>query len=114
MSCNKIGWRTTTQQPTNKRRHSGGGSATARGQWQLGDGAAAAAARRQQRGSYGSGGSAKADVGGRLAAARRWRQRNSALIKIFLVGTSDQITDVLTKALAQNDFTHHRIKLCGK
>ena len=36
------------------------------------------------------------------------------LIKIFPVGTSDQITDVLTKALAQNDFTRHRIQLCGK
>jgi hypothetical protein len=36
------------------------------------------------------------------------------LIKIFLVGTSDQTTDVLTKALAQNHFVHHRIHLCGK
>ena len=36
------------------------------------------------------------------------------LIKIFPVGTSDQIADVLTKALAQNDFTRHRIQLCGK
>jgi hypothetical protein len=35
------------------------------------------------------------------------------LIKIFPVGTADQITDVLTKALAQNDFTRHRIHLCG-
>ena len=36
------------------------------------------------------------------------------LIKIFPVGTSDQIADVLTKTLAQNNFTHHRIQLCGK
>jgi hypothetical protein len=36
------------------------------------------------------------------------------LIKIFPVGTSDQIADVLTKALAQNDFMRHRIQLCGK
>jgi hypothetical protein len=36
------------------------------------------------------------------------------LIKIFPVGTSDQIADVLTKALAQNDFVRHRIHLCGK
>jgi len=114
MSCNEIRRRTTTQQPTNERRHGGSGSATVQGQRQLGDGAAAAAARRQQRGSYGGGGSAKADVGGSLAATRRWRQRNSALFKIFPVGTSDQITDVLTKALAQNDFTRHRIQLCGK
>ena len=77
----EIGRRTTTQQPTNERRRGGGGSATARGRRQLGDGAAAAAARRQQRGSCGGGGSAKADVGGSLAAAvdgedgvqwRRW------------------------------------------
>ncbi len=36
------------------------------------------------------------------------------LIKILPVGTADQIADVLTKALAQNDFVHHRIALCGK
>jgi hypothetical protein len=36
------------------------------------------------------------------------------LIKIFPVGTSDQITNVLTKALAQNDFRRHHIQLCGK
>jgi hypothetical protein len=70
-ACNdEIGRRTTTQQPTNERRR-GGGSATARGRRQLGDGAAAAAARRQQRGSCGGGGSAKANVGGSLAAARQ-------------------------------------------
>jgi hypothetical protein len=74
----EIGWRTTTQQPTNKRRRGGGGSATARGRRQLGDGAAAAAARWQQRGSCGDGGSAKADVGGSLAAARQWRQLDCA------------------------------------
>jgi hypothetical protein len=71
-ACNdEIGRRTTTQQPTNERRRGGGGSATARGRRQLGDGAAAAAARRQQRGSCGGGGSAKANVGGSLAAARQ-------------------------------------------
>jgi hypothetical protein len=64
----KIGRRTTTQQPTNKR--------SAQGWRQLGDGAAAAEAPRQQRGSCG--GSVKADVGGSLAAARCWRQLNSA------------------------------------
>jgi hypothetical protein len=36
------------------------------------------------------------------------------LIKIFPVGTSDQIADMLIKALAQNDFMHHRIHLCSK
>jgi hypothetical protein len=36
------------------------------------------------------------------------------LIKIFPVGTADQIAEVLTKALVQNDFVHHRIALCGK
>jgi hypothetical protein len=36
------------------------------------------------------------------------------LIKIFLVGTSDQIANVLTKALAQNDFTRKGTQLCGK
>jgi hypothetical protein len=35
------------------------------------------------------------------------------LIKIFPVGTSDKIADVLTKAPAQNDFVHHRIHLCS-
>ncbi len=39
---------------------------------------------------------------------------HKGLIKIFPVGTSDQIVDVLTKALAQNDFTRHHIQLCGK
>ena len=34
-------------------------------------------------------------------------------IKIFPVGTADQIADVLTKALAQNNFTRHRVHLCG-
>jgi hypothetical protein len=36
------------------------------------------------------------------------------LIKIFPVGTADQKADVLTKALAQNDFTRHRISICGR
>jgi hypothetical protein len=36
------------------------------------------------------------------------------LIKIFPVGTSNQIADVLTKALPQNNFVCHRIHLCGK
>ncbi len=36
------------------------------------------------------------------------------LIKIFLVGTSSQIADVLTKALPQNSFVCHCIHLCGK
>ncbi len=39
---------------------------------------------------------------------------SKGLIKIFLVGTSDQTADVLTKALAQNNFVHHRVHLCGK
>jgi hypothetical protein len=36
------------------------------------------------------------------------------LIKIFPIGTKDQIADALTKALAQNDFQRHRRYLCGK
>jgi len=36
------------------------------------------------------------------------------LIKIFPVGTDDQVAGVLTKALAQNVFTRHRISLCGR
>jgi hypothetical protein len=36
------------------------------------------------------------------------------LIKIFPVGTSDQTADILTKALAQNNFVHHCFHLCGK
>ena len=65
-------------QPTNggaaaaaRQREVGGSLATARGWRQLGNGAAAAAARRQQRCSCGGDGSAKADVGGSLAAARQ-------------------------------------------
>ena len=34
-------------------------------------------------------------------------------IKIFPVGTADQIAEVLTKALAQNGFTRHRVHLYG-
>jgi hypothetical protein len=36
------------------------------------------------------------------------------LIKIFPIDTKDQIADALTKALAQNDFTHHSKYMCGK
>ncbi len=36
------------------------------------------------------------------------------LIKMFSVGTSNQIADLLTKALAQNNFVHHCVHLCGK
>ncbi len=36
------------------------------------------------------------------------------LIMIFPVGTSDQIADVLIKALAQNNFVHHHVHLCRK
>jgi hypothetical protein len=35
-------------------------------------------------------------------------------IKIFPVSTEDQITDILTKALAQNLFVRHRLKMCGQ
>jgi hypothetical protein len=35
------------------------------------------------------------------------------LIKIFPIGTKDQIADALMKALAQNDFQHHRRYMCG-
>ena len=43
-------------------------------------GGSLATARRQQCGSCGGGGSATADVGGSLAAARQWRQRDSATL----------------------------------
>jgi hypothetical protein len=33
------------------------------------------------------------------------------LIKIFPVGTANQIADILTKALAQNNFTRHHVHL---
>ncbi len=36
------------------------------------------------------------------------------LIKIFPINTKDQIAEALTKALAQNDFQHHRCHLCGE
>jgi hypothetical protein len=39
---------------------------------------------------------------------------HKGLIKIFLVGTSHQTADVLTKALPQNNFVPHHIHLCGK
>jgi hypothetical protein len=35
------------------------------------------------------------------------------LIKIFPIDTKDQIADALMKALAQNDFQHHRCHMCG-
>ncbi len=35
------------------------------------------------------------------------------LIKIFPVGTKNQIVDALTKALSQNVFQHHRHYMCG-
>jgi hypothetical protein len=35
------------------------------------------------------------------------------LIKIFPIDAKDQIADTLTKALAQNDFQHHRHHMCG-
>jgi hypothetical protein len=38
--------------------------------------------------------------------------RNS-LIKIFPVGTENQIADALTKALPQNVFRQHRCYMCG-
>ena len=37
----------------------------------------------------------------------------NGLIKIFPVGTTDQIADVLTKSLAQNDTPRHCVHLCG-
>jgi hypothetical protein len=36
------------------------------------------------------------------------------LIKIFPIDTKDQIADIFTKALAQNDFQHHHRYVCGK
>jgi hypothetical protein len=36
------------------------------------------------------------------------------LIKIFPIDTKDQIADVLTKPLAQNDFQRHLRSMCGK
>ena len=36
------------------------------------------------------------------------------LIKIFPINTKDQVADVLTKPLAQNDFQRHRRSMCGK
>ncbi len=36
------------------------------------------------------------------------------LIKVFPIDTKDQITDALTKALAQNDFQRHCRYMCGK
>ena len=38
----------------------------------------------------------------------------SRKIKIFPIGTKDQIADTLTKALAQNSFCQHRQAMCGQ
>ena len=35
------------------------------------------------------------------------------IIKIFPIGTDDQVADTLTKALPQNIFVRHRQALCG-
>jgi hypothetical protein len=37
----------------------------------------------------------------------------NGLIKVFPVGTRNQITDALTKALPQNDFQRYRCYMCG-
>ena len=37
----------------------------------------------------------------------------NGLIKIFPVGTENQIADALTKALSQNIFQQHRCYMCG-
>ena len=39
---------------------------------------------------------------------------HKSLIKIFPINTKDQIAETLSKALAQNDFTHHHQFICGK
>ncbi len=36
------------------------------------------------------------------------------LIKIFPINTKDQIAEILTKPLAQNDFQRHHRSMCGK
>jgi hypothetical protein len=42
------------------------------------------------------------------------KHMRKGLIKLFPINTKDQIADPLTKALAQNDFQHHRCYMCGK
>jgi hypothetical protein len=43
-----------------------------------------------------------------------FRERvQKGLIKIFPINTKNQIADAPTKALAQNDFQHHRCHMCG-
>ncbi len=37
----------------------------------------------------------------------------NGLIKIFPVGTENQIADALTKALSQNNFQQHQRYMCG-
>ena len=36
------------------------------------------------------------------------------LVKVFPISTQDQIADCLNKALPQNAFVKHRIKMCGQ
>jgi hypothetical protein len=38
---------------------------------------------------------------------------HKGLIKIFPIDTKDQVADVLTKPLAQNDFQRHHRSMCG-
>ncbi len=42
------------------------------------------------------------------------KHMRKGLIKIFPIDMKDQIADALTKAMAQNDFHHHRRYMCGK
>jgi hypothetical protein len=42
-----------------------------------------------------------------------YKHVHKGLIKIFLIDTKDQITDALTKALAQNGFQRHCRYMCG-
>jgi hypothetical protein len=39
---------------------------------------------------------------------------HKGLIKIFLVGTSNQVADAFAKVLAQNNFLHYHVHLCAK
>jgi hypothetical protein len=41
------------------------------------------------------------------------KHMQKGLIKILPINTKDQIADALTKALAQNDFQHHRRHMCS-
>jgi hypothetical protein len=42
------------------------------------------------------------------------KHMRKGLIKIFPINTKDQIADVLTKVLSQNDFQRHCRYMCGK